>query len=150
VEACIGRDSATRSCCRLISTEGSSTTMRLTTMLSSLGKSAPIGGRSAGRSWLEEGFVRVEVEVPVCTGLRRECAEEESVSAADLCAASAVAVCPRWLLEVRGGGGKGGPEAAALEVVLAVIGTVGELFVDGGKGRARGVVMVEALDSAGE
>jgi hypothetical protein len=64
--------------------------------------------------------------------------------------AGAVVVWLRWFEEVRGGGCIGGPAAPPIGPDVADIVTTGEVFVDGGSGRARGVVIVELLDSAGE
>jgi hypothetical protein len=64
--------------------------------------------------------------------------------------AGAVVVWLRWLEEVLGGGWKGGPADPAIGPEVADMGTTGEVFVDEGSGRARGVVIVELLDSAGE
>jgi hypothetical protein len=86
-------------------------------------------------------------ECCVLASLSRRCplADLEVVSLA-----GAVVVWLRWLEEVRGGGWKGGPAAPPMGPEVADIGTTGDVFVDGGRGRARGVVIVELLDSAGE
>lgn len=61
----------------------------------------------------------------------------------------AVPVWLWWWDEVRGGG-TGAPAKLLAEPVVGIVVTAGELFVDGGSGKALGVVIVEVLDSAGE
>jgi hypothetical protein len=54
-----------------------------------------------------------------------------------------------WWDEVLGGG-TGALARLLDEPAVVLIEMAGELFVDGGSGKALGVVMVEVLDSAGE